>query len=253
MNANNVKLINGLPYNPRSQGIVERLHLTIRNNLLAIYLEEINSFNIESSLHKVVNNYNKSIHNVTQFSPYEVFYNSNEELFKIAYDNTQKYYQNKMKKSLFNENEKSLMTNNIIFSNHKTKEGYIILLKNKVKKNKSFLKICCVIEKYINGGNYIVKVIGNYPCYKLKDNEKYCVSNKMLIKTDDNTWNNYLAYVNNNDLDDYYKEELNLSLNSDEFDLEEKNNNEINSSEENSFNNLNLNVEFKIKKLNKSF
>ena len=75
----------------------------------------------------------------------------------------------------------------------------------------------------------------------------------MLTKTDDNTWNNYLAYVNNNDLDDYYKEELNLSLNSDEFDLEEKNNNENNSSEENSFNNLNLNVESKIKKLNKSF
>ena len=57
MNENNVKLINGLPYNPRSQGIIERLHLTIRNNLLAIYLEEINSFNIESSLHKVMNNY----------------------------------------------------------------------------------------------------------------------------------------------------------------------------------------------------
>ena len=75
----------------------------------------------------------------------------------------------------------------------------------------------------------------------------------MLTKTDDNTWNNYLANVNNNYLDDYDKEELNLSLNSEEIDLEEKNNNENNSSEENSFNNLNLNFEYKIKKLNKSF
>ena len=75
----------------------------------------------------------------------------------------------------------------------------------------------------------------------------------MLIKTDDITWNNYLAYVNNNYLDDYYKEELNLSLNSEESDLEENNNKENISVKENCFDNLNLNVEYKIKKLNKSF
>ena len=55
-----------------------------------------------------MNNYNKSIHNVTLFSPYEVFYNSKDELFKIVYDNIQKYYQNKTKNSLFNEKEKCL-------------------------------------------------------------------------------------------------------------------------------------------------
>ena len=34
-----------------------------------------------------MNNYNKSIHNVTLFSTYEVFYNSKEQMFKIIYDN----------------------------------------------------------------------------------------------------------------------------------------------------------------------
>ena len=48
------------------------------------------------------------------------------------------------------------MVNNLLFSNQKTKDGYIILLKNKVKKNKSFLKICCIIERYIDEGNYDV-------------------------------------------------------------------------------------------------
>ena len=74
-----MKIINGLPYNPRSEGIVERIHLAIRNSLLAIYLEDINTFNLETSLYKVMNNYNKSIHNVTLFSPFEVFYNSKEK------------------------------------------------------------------------------------------------------------------------------------------------------------------------------
>ena len=77
-----------MPYNPRAQGIFEIIHLTIRNNLLPNYLENINSFNLEASLHKVMKNYNKSIHNVTLFSPYEIIYNSKEELYKIVYEYT---------------------------------------------------------------------------------------------------------------------------------------------------------------------
>ncbi len=76
-----------------------------------------------------MNNNNKSIHNVILFSLYEVFYNSKEELFKIVYDNMQKYYQNKTKTSLLTEKEKCLMDNNILISNQKAKDGYIKLLK----------------------------------------------------------------------------------------------------------------------------
>ena len=253
LNKNNVKIINGLPYNPRSQGIVEKIHLTIRNSLLAIYLEDINEFNLETSLHKVMNNYNKSIHNVTLFSPYEVFYNSKDELFKIVYDNIQKYYQNKTKNSLFNEKEKCLMVNNFLFSNQKTKDGYIILLKNKVKKNKSFLKICCIIERYIDGGNYIIKIIGNYPIYKLKNNQKYCVSNKMLLKTDNNIWNHYLEYIKGNIQTNDYKEELNKSLNSEDSFSDEIINKENDSLNNNDFKFIDFNADSVIKRLNKSF
>ena len=34
---NNIKLIKGLPYNPHSQGAVERIHNTIRNMLYVIF------------------------------------------------------------------------------------------------------------------------------------------------------------------------------------------------------------------------
>ena len=51
-------MINGLPYNPRAQGAVERIHITIRNSLLSMFLENINEFNLENSLVRAVNIYN---------------------------------------------------------------------------------------------------------------------------------------------------------------------------------------------------
>ena len=61
-------------------------------------------------------------------------------------------------------------------SKEKCKQGYIILLKNKVKKKNSFIKICAEIIEYINGGNYLIKIKGNYNYYNLSENEIYCVN-----------------------------------------------------------------------------
>ena len=71
-------------------------------------------------------------------------------------------------------------------------------------------------RKYIDGGNYIIKLIGDYPCYKLKNNQKYCVSNKMLIKTYNITWNNYFEYLKCNIQITDNQDELNTSLSSEE-------------------------------------
>lgn len=69
------------------------------------------------------------------------------------------------------------------------------MLKNKVKK--TFIKIICVkIVKSYNGGNYIVKIKGNYESFKLNNNEKYCASFKMLIKCEENIWDEYYQYIN---------------------------------------------------------
>ena len=105
----------------------------------------------------------------------------------------------KIKKSncLFQINEKCLMINNFVKSKNKTKEGHLFLMKNKVKRNKSFVKICVEIIDYINGGNYIIKIIGDYNYYNLLNDEKYAVPNKMLIKCDISVWNNYFKYINN--------------------------------------------------------
>ncbi len=58
LNENNIKLINGRPYYPRSQGLVEKMHVTIRNGLLCKFLENKNNFNLEKDLKKVINAYN---------------------------------------------------------------------------------------------------------------------------------------------------------------------------------------------------
>ena len=47
--------------------------------------------NIETALAKVMNIYNKTVHKVTKFSPYEVFYNKKEEFHKIIYNNIINY------------------------------------------------------------------------------------------------------------------------------------------------------------------
>ena len=58
----NIVLIKGMPYNPYSQGVVERAHRIVRNSLICEYLEDISSFNIENSLKKVINLYNNTVH-----------------------------------------------------------------------------------------------------------------------------------------------------------------------------------------------
>ena len=73
MNKKNIKIINTLPYNQRSQGAVERIHITVRTQLLALYLENISEFILETAIVKAMNIYNKAIHKVTKYSPIEVF------------------------------------------------------------------------------------------------------------------------------------------------------------------------------------
>ena len=129
LNKNNIKLINGCPYNPRSQGAVERIHNTIRNIMLGIFLDDINNFNLENALLKAVNIYNNNIHRITKFSPNEIFYSNNQELFKCVYNNILNNYNNScIKDSLFKKEELCLLLNNFIKTKNKSKSGNIILL-----------------------------------------------------------------------------------------------------------------------------
>ena len=69
----NIKLIHGKAFNPRSQGSVERLHRTLKINLLSYKLDIGDKFDLPNTLGKVLYNYNNTIHEATHDKPFEVF------------------------------------------------------------------------------------------------------------------------------------------------------------------------------------
>ena len=144
-----------------------------------------------------MNVYNNAIHHTTKHSPNEIFYTRNELLLKEIHDNIlESYKKNSKMETLFKKNEKCLLINNILKTNQKTKNGFLILMKNKIKKRISFFKICVTIFEYINSGNYLIKINGNYNIYELYDGEIYKVDFNMLRKCEENIWNNLYKYIN---------------------------------------------------------
>ena len=51
---NDVKFIKGRPYQPHSQGVAERVHVTLRKALISKFLEKNGYFDIEESLRLIV-------------------------------------------------------------------------------------------------------------------------------------------------------------------------------------------------------
>ena len=230
LNDNNIKMINGKPYKTRSQGVVERVHRTIRNGLIVKYIENVKKFNLDLSLKIVVNNYNRTVHSVTKFQPNEIFYSTDNELFKKVYNNILDYY-NKTQKNNFSYsiNTKCLLNNNIIKSKKKVKNK-IMLLNNSIKKNKSFYKVCVKIQENLNGGLYLIKIAGDYDFIGIKNNEIYCVNFNLLIPCNSDIWDQlYLYNCNNSPLVEENEDIIDTS--DSELDEENKSEESVESSE----------------------
>ena len=69
MKNKNIKLIHGLPYNPHSQGVVERFHKTIEDYLYSMYCEDKDNFNLKESIDIIIKKYNNHIHRSTKYTP----------------------------------------------------------------------------------------------------------------------------------------------------------------------------------------
>ena len=76
---NDITFIHGSPYNPHSQGVVERFHQTIKDLLYSIYAEEKLEDNIKGYLETALKKYNNHIHSTKKFRSNEIFYSSTEE------------------------------------------------------------------------------------------------------------------------------------------------------------------------------
>ena len=74
MNENDIKFIHGVPYNPHSQGGVERFHLIIKDLLYSIYADEKKEDNIKDYLEIAIKKNNNHIHSSIKYKPNEIFY-----------------------------------------------------------------------------------------------------------------------------------------------------------------------------------
>ena len=123
MKINGINFIHGLPYKPHSQGVVERLHKTIKTALIINKLESKDNFNLSEKLTEINSIYNSTIHSVLKASPNEVFFSTNTKFLKKIKNNIKSYYYKN--DSIIPEvdlDDKVLITNNIIIKELKKRK-----------------------------------------------------------------------------------------------------------------------------------
>ena len=183
-----ISFIHGKPYNPHSQGTVERVHRTVRDALICKYLENSKKFNLIFSLNEVISIYNETIHRTTKLKPKTIFYSEDENIFKQVFENTINSQKNfDVDINLLNINDTVLIFNNIDI-NYIKKSNIFILDKSRIKRKNALFNICGTIIGYEGKGNYKIIIEKNYPDFKL---EKYntCIANcNILKKIDYNLW-----------------------------------------------------------------
>ena len=156
---NNIKFIHGNPYNPHSQGVVERFHQTIKDLLYCYYFDKDNKFNLQDSLNFVLKKYNNHKHSSTLMTPNEVFYSKSKEIYIQVLDNIKKKFKNISKElNNFNENEKVLLNPKFVIKKKYVIDKPGILVFNRVKNLKTFNKINAIIIKK-SGYNYYINLI----------------------------------------------------------------------------------------------
>ena len=210
----NIKYIHGNPYNPHSQGVVERFHKTIKDSLYCMYSDNPVLFNIKDCLEIVNKKYNNHIHSTTKYTPNHIFYSNNEELFKEVLANIKKSFKYIGKEfSNFKINEKCLLNKKFKIKKKGNSENPGVLLYDKIKNKKYYGKInVSVLEKI--GENYKIKVEKNYSEINLNKNDLYTVNYKLLEKCSLFVWNCIMKKDTNKD------EIINEDFSMDEKELE---------------------------------
>ena len=166
------------------------------------FLDNIHSFNLVEVLKKTINNYNRIKHSVIKYSPIEVFYSSNNSLFEKVYNNTLEYYLNHQKNNIvYKIEEKCLKKNIIIITKNKNNKQYYIIEKNKIKNNKSFIKLIVEIKKNLGSSSYLVEILQIDKIYKLKKINIMLLILIFLKKCDNNIVGKILSYNQDNNLD----------------------------------------------------
>ena len=135
-NDNNIKLVNGAPYHPQSQGAIEAYNKNIVQKLTLFKIEKKNKFNLIEDLEHANLIYNNTTHSSTKISPIKAFKLTKKKDINKVIENVIKSQINLNKNSdIVRKGSKALLCNNI------TLKGKIIMQKKKV------IKIILAIQK----------------------------------------------------------------------------------------------------------
>ena len=171
MKENGINFIHGLPYKPHSQGVVERIHKTIKTALIIKKLESKDSFNLSEKLNEVVSVYNNTIHSVLKATPNEVFFSTNTKFLKKIKNNIKNYYyKNDHYIHEVDLDDKVLIANNIIVKELK-KEKIKILELNKIKKDNKIYEITGEVLNIHGSGIFDILISKDYKEFKLLKND----------------------------------------------------------------------------------
>jgi len=117
--------------------MVERLHRTIRGNIIISKFVEQNKFNLDTCIDNINKLYNQTINIVTDFTPFEIIWSTNNEILKKVHYNTCKFYSNyKTEDKKIECGDKCVLSNKVYIKN-KTKNHELILEENKVTKKRN--------------------------------------------------------------------------------------------------------------------
>ena len=181
-----ITFIHGIPYNPHSQGTVERFHYTIKKYLGKEYINNgYKKLNFDSVRIKIINFYNNKIHRLIGMSPIEASKLTDKDEIKRVNELKQKEFEKINKKRTFlKENDTCLLNPKFLLIGKKT------LIPNFVKKGKIHEKIPIKIVNNSSFGYYHIKIYTDYKAENnhLKVGEEYIADSKLLKKINEKPW-----------------------------------------------------------------
>ena len=225
----NINYIHGMPYNPHSQGVVERFHKTVKDGLYCQYIDDPEKFDIQLNLDILIKKYNNHIHSSTKFTPNEIFYSKNEDLFKTVLSNIKASFNKRENEIIiFKDNEKCLINKKFKIKKKGNNEKFGIIIKDKIKNKNLYGKINITILSK-SGNNYKIKIAKDYDDLDLFEEDLYIVDYRLLSKCTEKLWLSLLKKDNNNQKDIILDDILNseYSLEDEEIDFIKKNKEEL--------------------------
>ena len=195
-NVNNIKFIHGMPFNPHSQGAIERFNYTIKKYLLKEYIiNGAKNLNFNNIKNKVINFYNNKFHRLIGMSPNEAYKITNaEEIDRINNIKIKVFEKVNKKRNFLERNDKCLLNPKCL------RIGKNTLIPNKVRKGKFIKKIPIRIIKNTSYGYYLIKLFCNFKNnnINLKKDEEYIVDGVLLKKISSKAWDAIVSKYNKN-------------------------------------------------------